>query len=129
MRQSLLLDLHSLVHTVIYVVKKRQIRRQLGVSFPPRRDENCSNLCQRAPHQFLKPILSCARQKHNECNHNSARTYTIPPLPPQVVLYVDKNSHSTKRSYIDEEEEPIEELGHLGSLIWVRIIELIGPKA
>lgn len=87
------------------------------------------NLCQWAANQFLETVSSCAGQKHNQAKDNSTSAYAVAPFTPQIILYVHKNCHCREWAYADEEKEPVEEVGHLIPLLWVRVIELVGPES
>lgn len=128
MGQSLLL-LPVPISNVINIKEQRSVRRQLQVPLPPSRHKHRGNLSQRATNQLLKTVSSSAAQEHKESSQNGASTDAVAPLPAQVVLDVDKDGDGSQRSYAYEEEEPVEELRHLDSLLFVGVVELVRAQA
>lgn len=124
MGQSLLFLLVTITN-VINIKEQRRIRRQFQVPLSPSCNKHRGDLSQRAANQFLEPVPFRAAQEHKEGDHYCTNTNPVTPFPAQVVLDIDKSGDCGQRSKADKEKEPVEEVCHLRSFFFVRVIELV----
>lgn len=129
MRQDLLLfQLLDVTGKIIDIEQLGRIWWQLKAAFLPCSNKHGGNLSQRTTHQFLKAVPPCPRQEHDESDNDGQCTNAVTPSSSEVILYVHKDSDGKEGANADEEEEPVEEVNHLGPLGLVWLIELVWPE-
>lgn len=128
-RQSLFLLLHVTdgVESVD-VVEEGRVGGEAGLALPPRRHHHRRHLRQWAARQLLEPVPARAGEEDDDAGGDGGDADSVPPPPAEVVLDVHQHGHGAEGADADEEEEPVEEAAHLGPLLLVALVELVGAE-
>lgn len=82
-----------------------------------------------APLAFLVAVPLCSREENGNGNAHGQAADAVGPAPTDFVLYVHQHGDGKKSTGAYEKEEPVEEEGHLCSLLVVLFVELICAEA